>query len=369
VIWTKKIKHQRAMAISMASRLLLIRLLVVLLFERADVRAWSINNHPLAVNPMSRRQSLENVLVASSTYSLVLLPFPGISEAATSNSKKKDAFLYSDTMARLKADTLQQLPTGATTTSAGVDNTLYPAFLLGTWDVTQILIGCSAPIGLAFAGGPNGIEAIGAASIAESRQRLNQPVRLELRYVQSNIATTSGSDSDAEGHGGVVEDRIFNALERLDKFAGKSVVAAVEYANTRASNRASMKAVTGRDDDPLATTVVRFKGPAAQKSFVTGHHGSVKAGFRDPSNQSSCWAGFESQRSLFALTNESTAPPITTDSELIFQYCVDSNDVNHVTGRLRIAGYLNPNSDKLYFETRNRAVTLQDYTLDMRRIW
>ena len=38
-----------------------------------------------------------------------------------------------------------------------------------------------------------------------------------------------------------------------------------------------------------------------------------------------------------------------------------------VEGRLRLAAYLNPQADQLYFESKNRAVSLNDYTLSLRR--
>ena len=120
----------------------------------------------------------------------------------------------------------------------------------------------------------------------------------------------------------------------------------------------SVLAMGGTEQDPLQTTIVRFKGPAAQKSFVVSH-GSEQL-------SETQWAGYELNRSIFALTNQSTAPPLTTDSELIWFF--EQKDKDHVQGKLRIAGYLNPQSDKLYFEARNRAVSLQDYSLDMKRI-
>ena len=43
-------------------------------------------------------------------------------------------------------------------------------------------------------------------------------------------------------------------------------------------------------------------------------------------------------------------------------------DGQTVKGRFRIAQFLNAQSDKLYFEARNRAVSIQDYTLDMKRV-
>jgi hypothetical protein len=242
---------------------------------------------------------------------------------------------------------LKQRPVSAVST--GIDNTFYPQWLCGTWQVTQTLINVETPIGLIFAGGPNGITSIAEKTVEESRSRINQPVSLQLRYVKSL--------------GGTVEDKLFNTRQRLNNFAGRSIVASVQYADTVASNRAAIKKAGGSDDDPLSTVFIQFKGPAAQKTFTVAHHSSVESGFKpaDPS----VWNGFECSRSLFALTNESTVPPITTDTETIFQY--QRLDENHVTGKLRLAGYLNPN-DKLYFEARNRAVTLLDYTLDLKRV-
>jgi hypothetical protein len=149
----------------------------------------------------------------------------------------------------------------------------------------------------------------------------------------------------------------------LNAFAGKDVVASVQYADVGGSNRQSTLTLGGTADDPLQTTIVYFKGPAAQKTFVTSH-GSDKGQSKD--NNVESWAGYEVQRSIFALTNQNTAPPITTDAEYIWMF--EKEDDNHVRGRLRIAGYLNAQSDTLYFEARNRAVSIQDYTLDMKRI-
>ena len=105
------------------------------------------------------------------------------------------------------------------------------------------------------------------------------------------------------------------------------------------------------------TTLTYFKGPAAQKSFLTSH------GAENLSENS--WAGFEVVRSIFALTNTNTAPPITTDVEYIWKF--DKIDDNTLKAKLRIAEYLNAQSDVLYFDARQRAVSLQDYTLDLKR--
>ena len=62
----------------------------------------------------------------------------------------------------------------------------------------------------------------------------------------------------------------------------------------------------------------------------------------------------------------SLAPPITTDSELIWSF--KKLDNNHVQAKFRMAEYLNAQQDRLYFEAGKKAVTLQDYTLDMTKV-
>lgn len=177
----------------------------------------------------------------------------------------------------------------------------------------------------------------------EQNKRLNEPVNLKLRFVKTKF--------------GVVEDRAYNLKSRLDSFAGKSVVASVNYADVRESNRAAVLAAGGTESDPLTTTLVYFKGPAAQKTFVISHG-------QDPLD-SDAWAGYELDRSIFALTNQSTAPPVTTDTEALYSF--ERIDSDKVEGRLRLAGYLNPQADQLYFDARNRAVSLNDYALSLRR--
>jgi len=213
----------------------------------------------------------------------------------------------------------------------------------GDWDATQTLLSTKAPMGLKFIGGPNASLDIAQKTMDEQNKRVNEPVNLKLRFAKTNF--------------GVVEDRAFNLKSRLDSFAGKNVVASVEYADVRESNRASILAAGGTETDPLTTTLVYFKGPAAQKTFVISHG-------QDPLD-SDVWAGYELDRSIFALTNQSTAPPVTTDTEALYSFKRIGND--KVEGRLRLLGYLNPQADQLYFDARNRAVSLTDYTLSLRR--
>mmetsp|Transcript_22202 Transcript_22202/g.28717 ORF Transcript_22202/g.28717 Transcript_22202/m.28717 type:complete len:317 (-) Transcript_22202:16-966(-) len=244
---------------------------------------------------------------------------------------------------RLKIDDLNLPAPSYASEFKGVDNTYFPPFLEGEWDITQTLVDTSAPLGLKYIGGPNGVVSIAEASMEQARSNIGKPVEVRLRYLRTKW--------------GVAEDRLFNYEERLNSFARKKVVASVAYADVGGSNRQSVLTMGGTEKDPLQTVLVYFKGPAAEKSFVVSHGGDNLG--------SDSWAGYELQRSIFALTNQNTAPPITTDSEYIWKF--DKLDDDHIQGKLRIAGYLNANSDTLYFDARNRAVSLQDYTLDMRR--
>jgi hypothetical protein len=247
---------------------------------------------------------------------------------------------------RLEQDILNLPPSSSASRefNEGVDNTYFPSFLQGEWDVTQTLVQANTPLGLKFVGGLNADLSIAEKTMTETRSQIGTPVQLKLRYNPTKW--------------GVAEDRIFNTQARLNGFAGKNVVASVNYADVGGSNRKSVLALGGTENDPLQTTMTYFKGPAAQKSFLISH-GAENLGELS-------WAGYEVQRSIFALTNQNTAPPITTDTEYIWKF--DQLDSKTVRGRLRIASYLNAQNDKLYFDARNRAVSILDYTLDMKRV-
>mmetsp|Transcript_10672 Transcript_10672/g.17619 ORF Transcript_10672/g.17619 Transcript_10672/m.17619 type:complete len:316 (-) Transcript_10672:36-983(-) len=244
---------------------------------------------------------------------------------------------------RLDSDILKQPPITAGTKFNGHENLYFPDYMAGEWDAIQTLVSTKAPLGLKFIGGPNGSLDVAQKTMDEQAKRLNEQVKLKLRFVETNF--------------GVVEDRAFNLRSRLDAFAGKSVVASVNYADVKESNRASVVAAGGKEDDPLTTTLVYFKGPAAQKTFVISHG-------QDPLDKDE-WSGYELDRSIFALTNNSIAPPVTTDTEVIYSLSKVGGD--RVEGKLRLAGYLNPQSDSLYFEAQNRAVSITDYTLSLKR--
>jgi hypothetical protein len=291
------------------------------------------------------RRSLLQISGAAICGSILLAP--GKAEAIGGNTIK-------DISQRLENDIIYQAPVaggGVSSSRSGSDNIYFPDYLEGTWDVTQTLTSVKTPLGLSYIGGPMGLTEIAEKSLAESETQIGAPVKLRLSWVKTPF--------------GVAEDRAANAANRLNAYAGKTVVAGVDYADLGASNRAAMLAAGGKATDPLQTVVIRFKGPAAQKLFVTSHGSQTLS--------ENAWIGYEGQQSIFVLTNKSTFPPVFTDSESIYRFERDtssSTDGNrqHLTGKLRIAGYLNVQSDKLYFDARNRAVSIQDYTLDMVKV-
>jgi len=225
----------------------------------------------------------------------------------------------------------------------GIDNLYYPPWLEGTWDATQTLTKTSTPLGLKYIGGPNGSLSIAKETMAEQEKELNKVYNLKLKFIETKF--------------GVAEDRLFNNKQRLNAFAGRNVVAGVDYADVGVCNRASFLTLGGTENDPLQTTVVRFKGPAAQKTFLLGH---------DSYMEENKFVAYESLRSIFALTNTNTAPPVTTDTELIWSY--EKLDSDTIKAKLRIASYLNSQSDSLYFEARNRAVSFNDYDITLKKV-
>lgn len=68
------------------------------------------------------------------------------------------------------------------------------------------------------------------------------------------------------------------------------------------------------------------------------------------------------------MTNTNTVPPVTTDTELIWLFEKVDGDNNRVNAKLRIASYLNAQSDKLYFEAKNQAVSFADYDLKLTKV-
>jgi hypothetical protein len=292
---------------------------------------------------ISRRQFALRIPPATATVSAAAAMHFGSPATVNAATTTPSSTAIAD---RFKSDILTSPPITAGTKYTGHENLYFPQWMEGEWDATQTLVSTKAPLGMKFIGGPQGSIDVAQKVMNDQMKRLNEPVNLKLRFVKTNL--------------GVVEDRAFNLKSRLDSFAGKSVVGSVIYANVQESNRASVLAAGGLETDPLMTTVVYFKGPAAQKTFV------ISFGQDLPGDSTSdVWSGYELDRSIFALTNQSTAPPVTTDSEVILSFKRTRDD--KVEGRLRLAGYLNPQTDQLYFEAKNRAVSLTDYTIALSR--
>ena len=283
-----------------------------------------------ALSCFERRRFLETTAALSSISSCLVSP----ANAADSASHIAD---------RLDTDELTSPSITAGSKNSGHENLYFPDWLEGEWDTTQTLVSTKAPLGLKYIGGPSGDVDIARKTMDEQAKRIGEAVGLKLKFANTKW--------------GVVEDRAFNLRSRLDAFAGKQVVASVDYADVRESNRESVLKAGGAESDPLTTTLVYFKGPAAQKQFIISY-GSNALGEDE-------WAGYELQRSIFALTNNSIAPPVTTDTEAIYKFKRLTSDT--VEGKLRLAAYLNPQNDKLFFETKSRAVSLTDYTLTLRR--
>lgn len=283
-----------------------------------------------ALSCFERRRFLETTAALSSISTSLVSP----ANAADSASLIAD---------RLDTDIITTPSITAGSKNSGHENLYFPDWLEGDWDATQTLMSTKAPLGLKYIGGPSGDTEIARKTMDEQAKRIGEAVRLKLRFVSTKW--------------GVVEDRAFNLRSRLDAFAGKQVVASVNYADVRESNRESVLKAGGAESDPLTTTLVYFKGPAAQKQFIISYGSNVL--------EEDEWAGYELQRSIFALTNNSIAPPVTTDTEAIYKFKRLTSDT--VEGQLRLAAYLNPQNDKLFFETKSRAVSLTDYTLTLRR--
>jgi hypothetical protein len=322
---------------------------------------------------VDRRTCVEKIVTGSAVVGCgSILSTPYVAHAATTTQtnqpQPQQVVLVPPLSQRLDATLLKQPPTTPTSvaTSAGIDNTVYPDFLQGTWRVQQTLVNVTTPLGLPYIGGPNGDVSIAQKSIMETQSKFGQPVSLQLRFVKTKW--------------GVVEDRLYNNAQRLNAFAGRTVVATVDYANVGASNRNAILQNGGTMEDPLQTVLIKYKGPAAQKIFVTSHSSTTTTTTTTTLENSVTGGGSstkhyvsEGQRSIFALTNENTSPPIFTDTETLYEFVAtptteSSLPPKMVTARLRLVGYLNAQQDKLYFDARNRAVSLLDYTLEMERI-
>ena len=190
------------------------------------------NNIQSDNNAMSRRHFALHVpaLVVSTT---ILSTSPAYATSTSSSS-------YAN---RFESDILQfpTITAGSNKGIKGYDNLYFPAWMEGEWNAKQTLISTKAPLGLKFIGGPQADISIAKKTMDEQETRIDEVVNLTLRFINTKF--------------GVVEDRTYNLKSRLNAFAGKEVVASVEYADVKDCNRASVLAAGGKDTDPLSTTL------------------------------------------------------------------------------------------------------------------
>ena len=200
-------------------------------------------------NVVDRRRFFSYALITGAA-SLISHPFEAQGVDATISGSSSTSLIGS----RLSADRLVLPPLSSSgrvganeLISNSIDNVYYPQWLSGTWDATQTLVQTSTPLGLKYIGGPNGSESIALQSLNEQNKQLNVPVSFKLHYVDTKLG-------GVKLNVGVAEDRSFNTKQRLNAFAGRNVVASVEYADVSGSNRSSVLAMGGNSDTPLQTT-------------------------------------------------------------------------------------------------------------------
>lgn len=267
-------------------------------------------------------------LLQPSRRAVLLAPPVALFSAANPSVAASPPVGYDELFSRLDTSALKS----PTFTPSGSAIPLLPNWLDGQWDATQTLTRFTTPLGVQFIGAPGRPLSEAEASAQQTRKELGKPVKLQLRWV-------------GQPSGGVVEDRAFNAKSRFDAFAGRDVV----------------KEAAQCDVDPgqMACTLVDFKGPVQQKLLVN----ALRVGQNGDSLVVS-----ELVRGIFARKlipgDTRSFPPITTDSETIIEL-TRVND-STIKGRLRLASYLQP-YDPLYFEANKRAVSLSDYSLELRK--
>jgi len=234
---------------------------------------------------------------------------------------------------RMVASELKQLPADFRSTS----DIEYPAWLEGTWQVTARFDNFSTPLGVKFLGGSS--PEINQKSSEEARSKIGSTVDYQLRF-------------EKLGSGKVREDRLFNTEQRLNAYAKRTVVRSVEYV-----------AIDRGQATKELNTLTYYKGGLVGKSFSTRRRWSdidSKVFFCD-----------ECSRQLFAIKcnqavqSKTCPPPIVTDQESITEF--EDLGGGLVRAHFRLLGFLNPNS-ALFFDARQEAVTISDYTLEMKRL-
>lgn len=191
----------------------------------------SLSTPPSPRHTETRRSIISQIVQSTTAAATILLHPSNANAAATTISTIED---------RLRSTQNLTLPPPSRSSELnGIDNLYYPSWLSGTWDVTQTLTDTTTPLGLQYIGGPNGSIDIATQSMNDQKKQLNVPVSFQLRYLPSKF--------------GVAEDRLFNTKQRLDAFAGRSVVSSVEYADVGGSNRNAVLMMGGDNDTPLQT--------------------------------------------------------------------------------------------------------------------
>lgn len=221
-------------------------------------------------------------------------------------------------------------------------DTALPAWVAGRWQCTQTLESFRTPLGVQFIGAAGRPISEAEASAAQTRSQLGQPIQLELRFE----AVPAGA----------LEDRAFNTVSRLDAFAGRRVT------------RSAGPCVQAGGIGVAACTQVEFRGPVSQQVNVNSKRLELSEDGRSV-------VVSEFIRSIFARLrapgDNRNFPPITTDQETIYQLerasASDAEPPSVLLGRLRIASFLQP-LDPLYFEAAQRAVSISDYRLELRRL-
>lgn len=271
------------------------------------------------------------------------------------------------------------------------DDVFYPTWMAGEWLATSTLTGFDAPLGAKFLAGPSGLRKdVAEATIRQQKSRIGTSVGpYPLRW----LAVRPPGSAAGAAKTFVVEDRAFNTKSRLDAFAGRSVVRRVEYVEVGGANEKAY------GDAPLPTTLTTYKFAALQKVFSNNRGQELEvspgagralaaaaavAALTDgrATPDGATWTGFEFTRTLFARTDQPDAPPVVADSEVLTQLrlldprgaptgstsvATSRAGAEVVVGRVRLADFLTPN-DALFFEARQRAVSISDYDLQLTRL-
>ena len=211
----------------------------------------SLSSPPRPSKNVKTRRDIISQFIQSNSISGGILLLSTINNPSMANASTAKQLTIED---RLTTNFLTLPPPSRASELNGIDNVYYPSWLAGEWEVIQTMTDTSTPLGLKFVGGPNGSETIASESIKEQRKQLNVPVSLRLRYLKTKF--------------GVAEDRLFNTKERLNAFAGRNVVASVEYADVGGSNRQSVLMMGGDQDTPLQTTGKIYINYSFSKSFM-----------------------------------------------------------------------------------------------------